>query len=262
MLLNHPHLATCARRLIALAALATALTGCQSVTGSQPYTQVRVIDASPDAPNLDIYQSSPSQPAQVGLYNIGFGTVSSYISMAPGTTVHAAFTANTQQQLAQVRGTFSTGTQYTVLTGNIAANLQMTILRDQSTPAPAGQVALRFLGQATRTGAVDLYLLPPGSSFAGVAPTATGIVFGSNTGYITAPSGTYSIVAFPAGAAPNAALPVYTGSQASYPGGSVRTIVLIDQLTEQQSVEQTAQQPAAATPALQIITADDFDPSA
>jgi hypothetical protein len=255
MLLNRLHLAARAHRLTTLAVLATALTGCQSITGNQPFTQIRVIDASPDAPNLDIYQNSA-----VGLYNIGFGTVSSYIAIAPGATVHAAYTAGTQQQLAQVRGTFATGTQYTVLTGNIAANLQMSVLRDQSTPAPTGQVALRFLGQATRTGAVDLYLVPSGCSLTGIAPIATGIGFGGNTGYIEAPSGTYSIVAFPAGTAPNVATPVYTGSQAFYPGGSARTIVLIDQRADLQSVEQAAPQPAT-TPALQIITADDFDPA-
>jgi hypothetical protein len=246
------------RRLAALAVLATALTGCGSITGSQPFTQVRVIDASPDAPNLDIYQNSSSQAAQAGLYNIGFGTVSSYIPLAPGAYTHAAYTAGTQQQLAQVRGSFATATQYTVLTGNIAANLQMTVLRDQSTPAPAGQVALRFLGQATRVGAVDLYLVAPGASLAGVAPIATAINFGANTGYLNAPSGTYSIVALPSGSR-NLAAPAYTGSQVSYPGGAARTIVLIDNFGS--PLPQT-QPPAAFTPSLQLITADDYDPAA
>jgi hypothetical protein len=239
--------------LAALALLATTLAGCGGMTGSQSFTQVRVIDASPDAPALDIYQNSPSQPAQAGLYNIGFGTVTSYIPLAPGAYTHAAFTAGTQQQLAQVRGAFSTGTQYTVLTGNIAANLQMSILRDQSTPAPAGQVALRFLGQATRAGTVDLYLVAPGASLASAAPIAASIGFGSNTGYLNAPSGTYSIVALPSGSH-NLAAPAYTGSQVSYPGGAARTIILIDDLPP-------AQQPASA-PSLQLITANDYDPAA
>ena len=246
------HLASHTVRLTALAALATALTGCAGVTGIQPATQVRVVDASPDAPALDIYQNSPSQPAQAALYNIGFGTVSSYIPLIPGAYTHAAYTTGTQQQLASVHGTFSSGSQYTVLTGNIAASLQMSVLKDQSFPAPAGQVALRILGQHTRFGAVDLYLLPSGSTFAAASPIATGIAFGGNTGYVLAPAGTYSIVAFPAGSPPGAARPVFTGSQAEYPSGSVRTIILIDQLpTEQQ----------ASSPGLQLITADNVTPA-
>ncbi|MDR3745491.1 MAG: DUF4397 domain-containing protein [Acidobacteriaceae bacterium] len=229
-------------RLLTLAVLVAGLAGCQSIAGIQPVSQVRVIDASPDAPALDLYQNSAA-----GLYSVGFGTVSSYIPVAAGTYTHAVYTAGTQQQLASVHGSFVAGNQYTVLAGNVAANLQLTVLKDQSNPAPSGQVALRFLDQATRSGAVDIYLLAPGSTLAGATPTVSGVSFGRNTGYIDAPSGTYSIVVVRAGMVPtNATAPIYTGSQAFYASGSVRTILLIDQ------------QPPT-TPGLQIISADDYD---
>jgi hypothetical protein len=245
MLFPRLHLAARPGLVVALAVLSLAVTGCQSIAGIQPVSQVRVIDASPDAPALDIYQNSAA-----GLYNIGFGTVSSYIPISAGTYLHTAYTAGTQQQLASVRGKFSTGSQYTVLAGNFAANLQMTVFKDQTTPAPPGQVALRFLHQGTRAGTVDIYLVPAGSRITGLTPIAAGVSFGGNTGYIDAPSGTYSIVALPAGSIPSSVVtPEYTGSQASYPGGSVRTVVLIDE------------QPPAAR-ALQTITADDYDPAA
>jgi hypothetical protein len=212
-------------------------------------SQVRVIDVSPDAPALDIYPGPP-QTTPAALYNIGFGTVSSYIPVAAGASTQAATIAGTQQQLATVRGNFLTGSQYTLLTGNIAASLQMTVLKDQSYAAPSGQVALRFLDQATRTGTVDIYLVPPGSAPGKTAPIDTGLSYSSNTGYINVPSGTYSIVVLPAGTVPTSATsPIYTGSQVTYPGGSARTILLIDQ------------QPAT-TPGLQVITADDYDPAA
>jgi hypothetical protein len=127
----------------------------------------------------------------------------------------------------------------------------MTVLKDQSTPAPAGQTALRILGQSTRAGAVDLYLLPAGATLAGVSPIATGVGFGSNTGYLNEPSGAYSIVAFPSGLSPAIASPIVTGSQIAYPSGSARTIVLIDQ----PSALPSAQQPSG----LQLLTAEDFD---
>jgi hypothetical protein len=236
-------------RLAALALLAAGLAGCQSIAGIRPVSQVRVIDVSPDAPALDIYQNSP-QSASAVLYNIGFGTVSSYIPVPAGVNTHAACVAGTQQQLAMARGNFVVGSQYTVLAGNISANLQMTVLKDQSFPAPAGQVALRFLDQATHAGTVDIYLVPPGSTLSRVSPIDTGLSFSSNTGYIDAPSGTYSIVVLPAGAVPSSAFtPIYTGSQANYSSGSSRTILLIDQ------------QPAAAS-GLQVIVANDYDSAA
>ncbi|MGP8260226.1 MAG: DUF4397 domain-containing protein [Acidobacteriaceae bacterium] len=246
MRLATPQFVQRSARLAVLTLLVAGLAGCQSIAGIQPVSQVRVIDVSPDAPALDIYQNSPQNSSAV-LYNVGFGTVSSYIPVPAGVNTHAAYVAGTQQQLATAHGNYAIGSQYTVLTGNISADLQMTVLRDQSFPAPAGQVALRFLDQATRGGTVDIYLVPPGTTLSRVSPIDTGLSFSSNTGYINAPSGTYSIVVLPAGAVPSsAALPIYTGGQVNYPGGSARTILLIDQ------------QPVTA-PGLQVITAGDYD---
>lgn len=240
-----PHLAAHAARLTSLALLTVALAGCQGIAGIQPVSQVRVIDVSPDAPALDIHQNSSAT-----LYNVGFGTVSSYLSVPAGSYTHSAYTAGTEQQVAAVRGSFTPGGQYTVLTGNVAANLQMTVLKDQSTPAPSGQVALRFLHQATRAGAVDIYLLPPGAAPISIEPLVTGATFGVNTGYLNAPSGTYSIVAYPTGTVPaNSVTPAYTGSQVTYPATSAHTIILIDQ---------TQAQPTGAS-TLQVISAADFD---
>jgi hypothetical protein len=247
MRLTH-HLAQPAARLAALSVLVLALAGCQSIAGTQSVTQVRFIHASPDAPAIDLYQN-PTPSSQASLYNVAFGTVSSYMTLAPGAYTHAAYTAGTQQRLANVHAAFSAGGQYTVLAANIAANLQMTVLKDQATPAPPGQVALRFLGESTRTGSVDLYLVAPAATLSGQTPIATGLGLGANTGYLNLPSGTYSIVALPAGSTPSSAsVPLFTGSQTLYPDGSARTILLIDQ------------QPLA-TPGLQLIAADDFDPA-
>jgi hypothetical protein len=241
-------------RLAALAMVAAVLTGCQGMSRVQPVSQVRVIDASPDAPAIDIRQNSATN-----LYNVGFGTVSSYIPVAPGDYTHAAYTAGTSQQLAAVKASFLDGGQYTVLTGNTAAALQMSVLRDRSTPAPAGQVALRIVSQTTRPAAFDLYLLPAGSPMTALVPLASHATFGSNTGYINAPSGTYSLLAFPAGSSPLETRPIYNGAQASYPSGAVRTLVLIDQLRSPRY--QPTQGARTATPSLEIITANDFDPS-
>lgn len=247
MPLVRAQLASCPVRIAAVALFAAALTGCQGISGIQPASQVRVIDASPDAPALDIYQSSSSQGSAASLYNVGFGAVSSYMQVAPGAYTHSATTAGTQQQLASVRGTFAAGAQYTVLTGNVAAGLQMSVLRDQSTPAPYGHASLRVLDEATRGGAVDLYLVPAGASLAHLTPFLASATFGATTGYVNAPAGTYSIVAYPAGSVPAAAVPEYTGSQITYPSGSARTLILLDQ--------------PAIPRGLQVITAVDYDPA-
>ena len=231
-----------AARFASVAAIAGALTGCQGIVGNPSLSQVRVIDASPDAPGLDIYQG-----ADALAYNLGFGTITSYIPIVPGTYTISANSAGTKQVLSSSKVTLGISSQYTVLIGNSAASLQQLILKDQSQPAPSGQISLRFIDQATRISAVDVYLVPAGQKLTAVTPIVTGLVFNVNTGYLNIPTGTYTLVMVPTGTVPTSeTVATYTGAQVTYTGGSARTIILIDQQL-------------ITTSGLQVITADDFD---
>lgn len=232
----------CQPAALALAAL-IALTGCQGLIGAPSSSQVRVIDVSPDAPSLDIYQSHDALA-----YSLGFGTITSYVPVTPGTYTIAANSTGSGQVVSSTKNTFLPSTQYTVLIGNTAANPQQLTLKDQNQPAPSGQIALRFIGQAPRSGPVDIYLLPKGQTFTDARPVATNVSLGANTGYLSVPTGTYSIVMLPAGTPSLGSTPAaYVGTQVAYADGSARTIILIDQRQ-------------ISGYHLQIITANDYDP--
>jgi hypothetical protein len=127
--------------------------------------------------------------------------------------------------------------------------LQETIYADQTTPAPAGDVAVRVIDAATRAGNLDLYMVPAGGRLTATAAVRAGVAFGASTGYALVPAGTYSLVVVPAGTAPtHEALPLMTGPQTSYVAGAVRTVVLVDH-------------PNPAMPGVDAITANDYDPA-
>ncbi len=236
-----PHLRLRRASFVAALPFLALLSGCQAVVSSPSGSQLRVIAASPDAPGLDIYENN-----SVVAYNLGFATVTSYISTDPGTFTISADIAGSKQALATAKGTFAAGNQYTVLIGNSAANLQELVLKDQAQAAPSGQISLRFIDQATRVGALDLYLVPAGQKFTAVTPLATNVTFPTNTGYLNIPTGTYTLVIVPAGTVPTSStVATYTGAQVTYTGGSVTTVVLIDQQL-------------VTTPGLQVITAPDY----
>ncbi|WP_241654994.1 DUF4397 domain-containing protein [Granulicella sibirica] len=223
------------------------VSGCQSVSGTSIVTsQVRIIDASPDAPAVDIYQGS--NPVA---YNLGFGTATSYIPISPGLYDFTADTTGTRQVLTTARATFATGGQYTVLISNIAASLQEIVIKDQGASAPSGNVSLRFLDEGTATGAVDVYLVPSGSAITAVSPLVTGFTFGTNSGYLNVPAGAYKVVIYPTGSVPTAtSVGSYTGSLVTYSSGAARTLIILDSKL-------------LASPAAQIITVSDYDsPSA
>jgi hypothetical protein len=227
--------------LAAAGAMTFALTGCQGIVSTQSGAQVRIIDASPDAPGMDIYQNNSAIA-----YNLGFGTVTSYVPVNPGTYTSTATQAGSKQALSTSRATYTTGSQYTILIGNVAASLQQLVLKDQSQAAPSGQISVRFIDQATRIAAQDLYLVPSGKKLTDVSPIYSNISFSTNTGYLNIPTGTYTLVAVPTGTVPASdTITTYTGAQVTYTGGSVTTIILIDQQI-------------VTTPGLQIITATDY----
>jgi hypothetical protein len=226
----------------ALMSLVLTLPGCQSITGNPSIAEVRIIDASPDAPGLDVYQGT-----NVLAYNLGLSTITSYITFTPGTYGVIVDPAGTRQPLVQTQGTFLNGGQYTILVGNYLNSIQELILKDQSTPAPAGQINVRFVDQSTRAGALDLYLVPTGSTLIQVKPVLSNITFNVNTGYFNVPAGTYTLVALPAGTIPTATGSTsYTGASVTYAGGSARTFVLVDQQL-------------ITTPGIQVVTGDDYD---
>lgn len=230
---------------VASAVCVLALSGCQGLVPSSSRPQVRIIDVSPDAPEIDVYQNSSAIA-----YKLGYGTITSYVAVDSGAATTAARISGSRQTLASSKATLALAGQYTVLIGNYSSSLQQAVLKDQSQPAPAGQTALRFLNQATRTGPVDIYLVPAGQKPASVTPVITHAAFGANTGYLNLPVGVYTLMVLPAGtiSGGDETETLYSGAQVTYISGSANTIVLID---DRHSDER----------GVQVILAPDYDPA-
>jgi hypothetical protein len=228
---------------------AVGLSGCQGITMNS--AQLRVLDASPDAGVIDSYQNSAALA-----YNLGFGTMTSYIPMSPGVYNLASEKAGTRQILAASTETLAANKQYTEIIGAGLANLQQTLFLDESTPAPSGRIAVRVINATTRAGAVDVYLVPMAPSFSKVmsaSPLAVNLGVGANSGYIDQPEGTYAIDVVPTGTVlASSTVTLYSGAQVAYASGAVRTVVLIDQAP-------VGTQHAALTPGVQAIVAEDVD---
>ncbi len=232
---------------VGIAALAVGLlAGCQGIEMSSP--GLRVIDASPDAGVIDAYQNNTGFA-----YNLGPGTVTSYVPMSPGTYTLTAEKGGTRQALAASTVVLAGGRQYTAVISNFAAGLQQTVLLDQNTPAPAGQMAVRVVQDATRSGAVDVYLVPKSGHLAGSTPLAVNLAFGANSGYLLVPAGTYAIDVVPVGTTlASNTVTLLSGAQTEFASGSVHTVVLIDQ-------ETLTKHPAPLTAGVEALVATDVE---
>jgi hypothetical protein len=224
------------------ALLLATLTGCQNLAAGMSGAQVRIIDTSADAPDLDIYQSGSALA-----YNLGFGMVSSYVSIPPGVSTVSAHAAGTKQPLTSIHGSFAASGHYTVLlSSGPTGAISETVLTDQSVAAPAGLASVRVIEQARRgAGDVDVYLVRPGATLAESRPVMTNVGFGEIGEYRNVPAGAYRVVLVAAGTT----VPIYSGATGSFSSGSARTLIVLDsQRIDGQKV--------------QMVTVEDFDPAA
>jgi Domain of unknown function (DUF4397) len=213
----------------ALASLASALAlaGCENVaTYTQP-SLVRLIDASYIAPAANVVVEG-----QLIAANAGQGTITNYATVSANNAALIQISATSGgTALVSTNGTLLPGGQHSVfLTDNGAApnGYQVTVLEDQQTQAASGHSAFRFLNQAPKTGAVDIYMVPAGANLADTIPLVTGLPVGGTTGYISFASQAVTMVITPTGVTK----PQYTGSPMTLGGGEVRTVLIMDtQLT-------------------------------
>lgn len=212
---------------------AMGLSSCTNVAGFSQPSLVRVIDASYIAPAVNIYVVGTLFAG-----NVGEGYISNYGTMAPSAAAIIKVTRATGgAALVTASATLNAGAQHSVfLTDNGASPTAyiVTVLEDQQTPAAAGHSAFRFLNQAPRTGAVDVYMVPGNTTLANSIPICTNLPVGSTCGYISFASQSVTMVITPTGSV----TPKYTSTALGLTGGEVRTVVIVDsQLTSDPPVQ-------------------------
>ncbi len=223
------------RLATALAVAALPLLGCQSVENSSPsQTQVRVIDASYNAPAVDVDIATTPIAA-----NIGAATFTNYAFLPPENATAYVYPTGTTKTGAQVDGQFLVSQQHSILITDSGKGYTASILTDQPTAAPAGYFSMRFLQQAFKAGAVDIYLVPDGSTLADAKPLYTNVAPPAVEGYANVLAGSYTIIVTPTGVikTPSASTPI------QFTAGQVRTVLIMDaQLTTNPPVTVTVGQ--------------------
>jgi hypothetical protein len=208
-------------------AVAFGLTACVNVASYTQPSLVRVIDASYIAPAANVVVEGVLIAS-----NIGQGTITDYATVPANNAATIKITEATGgASLVSTDGTILAGYHHSVfLTDNGAASTgyTVTILKDQQVAAAGGHSAFRFLNQAPKVGAVDVYMIPASTTLANTTALVSDLAVGSTAGYVSFPSQTVTMVIVPTGLTS----PKYTSASLSLTGGEVRTVLIVDtQLT-------------------------------
>jgi hypothetical protein len=170
------------RALIVILALlfVSVFTGCGGDDVTSQTAQLRVLHASPDAPNVDVYVDSVKV-----LSNVPYPTLSSYLTVTAGTHHIQVNAAGTTTTVINVSPTLANGGAYTAIAANFVANIEPLLATDATTPPPSGDVRLRVIHASPDAGPVDI--------LANGAVVLSNVPFGTISSYLTIPAGTYAI---------------------------------------------------------------------
>ena len=208
---------------LALALLATfAVAACDdddNVTAPATTAQMRVVHASPDAPNVDVLVDN----APV-LTNVAYKAASSYLEVPSGSRNLKVRATGTSTVVIDQNGTLGQGGFYTVLaTGRVASIAPVVLTDDQTSPA-SGNIRLRLVHASPTAGNVDIYVTAPTADIASATPTLANVAFRAASNYLEAPAGTYRVRITPAGTKTVA----IDANNVALSAGQVRTAVAID----------------------------------
>ena len=225
------------RPTIALALLATiALGACNDDDTTAPVStaQVRVVHASPDAPNVDVLVDGAAV-----LTNVAYKASSTYLDVPAGSRNLRMRATGTSTVVIDQTAAVTAGKRYTVLATGRVASIAPVVLEDDLTAPAAGNVKLRLVHASPTAGTVDIYVTAPGASIATATPTLASVPFRAASGYLEVPAGTYRVRITPAGSK-TVAIDV---NDVALAAGQVRTAVAVDA-------------PGGGTPLSAILLAD------
>lgn len=119
---------------------------------NKPIAALSVIDASPDAPSLDLYLNG----AQVNANAIVLGNYFNYFNAYAGKTTFTFDQAGTSTVSAQDTATLLANTYYTLFLTNKIATPDYILLKDNLVKPASGAFSIRLVNASPDAGTIDL----------------------------------------------------------------------------------------------------------
>jgi hypothetical protein len=173
--------------LAALSVLAIITISCSTTSSSQ--AEVRVVNAIPDSPAVDIYINGTKT-----ITNLPFNTVqpdttpATYVITAGGSATIQGFPTGSTTNPIPPNGAISLSgaTQYTVVAIGLELNdSPPLVLADNNTVPTSGNVEFRIVNASpsSPTGGVDVYIVPPNSDITNYTPQISALGNGQGSDY-------------------------------------------------------------------------------
>lgn len=203
--------------LVAVALILVAVSGTPaSAAGAVGY--VRLAHLSPDTPNVDVYLAAVGGGTPQVFPGVGYGTVSSYLSVPTGTysvAMRASGAPATDPPVLTTDVTVAAGKAYLVAGVGKHADLGLKVIDDDLSPPPTGKAKVRVVQASVRAPVLDL-------TIQGGATIATGVGFATTTDYLAVDPGQWTLKVQGTNGGPDGTLSTHLRS------GDVYSLLVLD----------------------------------
>jgi hypothetical protein len=207
--------------VILAATLAPLLLAAAPAAAAGPVGYVRLAHLSPDTPDVDVYLSAVTGGTPKRFPGVGYGTVSTYLTVPTGTyavSMRAAGAPATDPPVLTTNVTVDAGKAYTVAGVGRHADLGLKVIEDDLSAPPAGRAKVRIVQASVRAPVMTV-------SIAGGATIADNIAFATTTDYLEVAPGHWTLRAQGAGGSPSSTL------TATLAAGNVYSLIVLDAAT-------------------------------
>ncbi len=165
-------------------------TGCGGGGGSASTAQLRFLQASPDAPQVNLLVDGSSVAT-----SLAYGSATDYVSVKSGSRHVQVVPVSGSSPILDLTLSFAANANQTLILAGPAASVQSVLLTDGGTTTTTGDGHVRVVNASRTMGAADVYLVAAGSSIVGVQPVtgSTPLAFSKDTGYQLIAEGNYEV---------------------------------------------------------------------
>ncbi len=203
---------------LALGVTALSLFGCGGSGHSVTETKLRVVHASPNAPNVDVVVGGAVAFSNVPYFSEGLRT------LPAGTTQVRVRATGGTTDVINASPILAVGNYTTILAVNNLAQIEPLVVTEPDLGPGVGQARVRLVHASPSTGNVDIYVTTPTATLP-ATPTVANVPFKGVSAALTVASGNYRVRITPAGTPGTIAID--TGSIA-LPSNSVTIAAALD----------------------------------
>jgi len=189
-------------------------------------SDLRVVHASADAPNVDVIANDDF--ANRPVRNLAFGEFTGFLSLEPGDLNVKVVPAGADSPVViDADLSLTRGEAISVYAADLLANIQPLVLVDDLRRV-ATEARLRLVHASPSAGDVDIYVVPGGTggNLDGVDPAFAGVPFLADTGYVPLAPDSYDVVVTGAGSK----VPAIGPLPLTLDGAGIYTAAAVDQL--------------------------------